>query len=194
MKHFPLLILILGTIPAISQVTDPVNLEYTEVFESQNSKDNLFKNAKTWIAKSFGEYNKVLQFEDREAGKIVIKGITEMPVGLVSHIKYILTIDVKENKYRFAMTDIEQGINVSGLIYLPVRRDIHSKFYEDRNNEIENKIKLTKKKKEIVELTSDKKTNQDALRDNIEIHARIDEEVKRMQVSLQSALNKNDEF
>lgn len=58
----------------------PVNentdrIEFSEIVEAVSlSKDQLFSNAQTWIANTFGDYKNVIQFEDKETGKLILKG------------------------------------------------------------------------------------------------------------------------
>ncbi len=80
-------------------------------------------NAKSWIAKTFGDYNSVLQYEDTENHRIIIKGEGRSPsenqfqlVQLPNkhNLKqpkqypytFTMTFDFKEDKYRIKIEDI----------------------------------------------------------------------------------------
>lgn len=60
--------------------------------------------AKEWVAKTFGDYKSVLQFEDDEAYKIIVKGFS--PMSDDSKLSYTITIDSKDDKYRIIISDL----------------------------------------------------------------------------------------
>lgn len=87
---------------------------YTEVVESKLSKDNLFSNAQEWVAKTFGDYKSVIQFENKDDGKLILKGFSSIDYvaktsisSTTEKLKYIITIECKDLKYRFIISDIE---------------------------------------------------------------------------------------
>lgn len=93
-------------------------IEFLKVVEDiPLDKEQLFSNAQTWVANTFGDYKKVLQFEDKDAGRLIIKGNFKLDEKIVSTPKeiltypsfyhFILTIDCKDNKYRYKITDFE---------------------------------------------------------------------------------------
>ena len=47
----------------------PSSFDREEVVEVKNTKAKLYANAQTWIAKTFGDYKAVIQFEDKEQGR-----------------------------------------------------------------------------------------------------------------------------
>lgn len=75
-----------------------------------------FNNAKAWVATSFGDYQSVLQYEDRESCKIIIKA--SKPIEKVFdadniHISYepilnfTLTIDCRDDKFRMKFENMD---------------------------------------------------------------------------------------
>lgn len=91
--------------------------EYTSTVEVNNSKDDLFKNAQSWIAKSFGDYKAVVNLEDKGAGRLIVKGTSSVSMLLYSTIKYTLTIDCRDNKYRVLIDNIlGDGVSRIGVI------------------------------------------------------------------------------
>jgi hypothetical protein len=78
-----------------------------DIVETTNKKDDMFKNAQTWIAKSYGDYKSVIQFEDKEAGKLILKGISRVGGPHETKLRYVLEIDIKDNKYRAKISDYE---------------------------------------------------------------------------------------
>jgi hypothetical protein len=90
----------------------PVNAEtgqvsYSSVQDVKNDKLALFKNAQTWVATTFGDYKSVVQFEDKEAGKLILKGQSPLKSILQDRIRFKVAIDVKDNKYRVVIDDLE---------------------------------------------------------------------------------------
>ena len=47
---------------------------FSKVYNNSNDISKKFSNAKEWIAKTYGDYQSVLQFEDDKNYKIIIKG------------------------------------------------------------------------------------------------------------------------
>lgn len=100
---------------------DVMNIEHSTemVFNSDISTDKKFLNAKVWAAKTFGDYKKVVQFEDESAGKIIFKGISKLPVEenkklmpsfttiITPVMSYTITIDIRPDKYRVKIEDID---------------------------------------------------------------------------------------
>jgi len=76
-------------------------------------------NAQTWIAKTFGDYKAVLQFEDAENGKINIKGESDIPAYPLSRVNqsgsidYMLTIECKDSKYRYTLNILRLSFSFS---------------------------------------------------------------------------------
>lgn len=92
-------------------------VEYSEVVESEFSKDVLFSNAKKWVVDNFGSYKDVVQYEDKEEGKLIVRGVSKVKYfsefvifGMIvknsEHISFKMTIECKDNKYRYTMDDI----------------------------------------------------------------------------------------
>ena len=94
---------------------------YTYIGNSKNTPQEKFKNAKSWIAKFFGDYKRVVQFEDADECKIVLKGKLPsrhdmdtkrtIPDKLIiyylnSQTEFTLTIEAKEDRYRLKFEDV----------------------------------------------------------------------------------------
>ena len=95
---------------------------YSKVFNSNIPIPQKFSNAKQWIAKTFGDYKSVLQYEDEANAKIIIKG--KCPLGSYYNISeellsdkddvkmsFTLTLDFKEDRYRAKMEDLVAEID-----------------------------------------------------------------------------------
>ena len=123
-KYLFLLMGLLATFRVAAQVTPEtidVNQPFTEVqavYEFNSPKAQKHLKAKEWIAKTFGDYKSVLQFEDDNNCKIIIKGFTQLPTeedAVISAImidktkpqlKYSITIDSRDDKFRIKVEDI----------------------------------------------------------------------------------------
>ncbi|WP_247235404.1 DUF4468 domain-containing protein [Telluribacter sp. SYSU D00476] len=133
---------------------------YTEVVEVENSKETLFKNAQKWIAKSYGDYKSVIQLEDKDRGRLIFKGISDIDRGLFKHIRYVVTIDVKDNAYRCKIANIEYGYDFSahgtGMKYVPVEKikpeKVYIKIYQDEIENYNKQIAVARSEKQKVEL------------------------------------------
>lgn len=93
------------------------NNSYVIVFnDSTVTRQEMFSNAKVWISKNFNDYKAVIQLEDSEKTKIIIKGIIPTfrihDVGASAftdyfvNIHFTLTIDCRDNKFRLKFENI----------------------------------------------------------------------------------------
>ena len=123
--------------------TDENGNEYvSEIVEIELSKEVLFSNAQEWIAKTFGDYKSVIQFEDKESGKLILKGKSGVDyvenhsssgfsIMMVEEmIKYTITIECKDNRYRYTISDfiIEK---ISTILSKNISEKERSKHLED---------------------------------------------------------------
>ena len=99
---------------ALSVADVPLATEISHVFYSDVPLRVKIGNAKSWIARSFGDYSSVLQLEDKDNSRIIIKGGTPITYS-VEHLEskynpttfffaehYIFTMifDFKDDRYR----------------------------------------------------------------------------------------------
>ncbi|MFD0837384.1 DUF4468 domain-containing protein [Mariniflexile aquimaris] len=88
---------------------------FKEIVESELDSTTLFSNAKNWIAKTFGSYKKVVQFEDDKDLKIILKGESDIPIRNIinsagvekDYLTFTITIECKDKRYRYIIDDIE---------------------------------------------------------------------------------------
>lgn len=71
------------------------------------SKSDLFSRAFEWVAQSYNSAQNVVQMQDKEAGKIIIKALHSVSskgydAGTVS---YTLSIYIKDGRYKYVLTD-----------------------------------------------------------------------------------------
>ncbi|MCA8830802.1 DUF4468 domain-containing protein [Hymenobacter pini] len=83
------------------------------------TKDELYTRAYEWMAKNYRSANAVIQMHDKEAGRLVGKGATVMETqrlsGLPSYVRHTLSIYVKDNRYKYVLTDFEYVSGVTTL-------------------------------------------------------------------------------
>lgn len=68
------------------------------------SSNDLFTNAITWVSKQFSNPKSVIQLQDKDAGLLVIKGVSSH--NSISMTTFKLTIQVKDGRYKYDLTDI----------------------------------------------------------------------------------------
>ena len=88
----------------------PSPFKFETIDSMQGTKSELFVKANEWVAKTFNSAKDVIQMSDKDAGKIIAKGMMESGgrVGFVKgtfYIKYTLSIDLKDNKCRIRISD-----------------------------------------------------------------------------------------
>lgn len=98
---------LLGLLILTKSFSQSQDLSVSEVVTSTLKKDVLFGNAQTWITKSFGDYKSVIQFEDKSSGKIIVKGNAELDIRSSPEFKFLIEINIKDEKYKIDVTDIE---------------------------------------------------------------------------------------
>jgi hypothetical protein len=94
--------------------------EYTEVVQLDTTykKDVLYKNSKLFFADAFKSAKDVLQYDDREEGKVIGKGNLSIEGGQAVFLTYVtekwrvdfsLEIFSKDGKYRYRIYDFNIG-------------------------------------------------------------------------------------
>ncbi len=92
----------------------PIESSFSHVFYSDNDVASKMTNAKTWIAKTYGDYKSVLQFEDSDKARIIIKGVSPLKTHLnfdtggkkELSVTYTITFDFKEDRYRILFDNV----------------------------------------------------------------------------------------
>ena len=119
---FTTLMMVCGIIAQAQDYSFPKNedgkYEFSEVINNNLSKSTLFANSTSWAMEYFKEegFQNVVQFCSETDGRIIIKnyGVVLNDIEIKkgkSHfgkenVNYTLTIDCKENKYRYIINDI----------------------------------------------------------------------------------------
>lgn len=90
--------------------------EFSEIIDCSLTKGELFQNAKRWAVSTFYDYKEVLQFEEPELGRLIVKGIYKPEtLGNVinkesEEFRFTITFDFKDNKYRYKINGFESDI------------------------------------------------------------------------------------
>ena len=100
---------ILAMLACVQTILPSEQLQIQEVIEVNQPQDTLYVRAMDWLAKTFRSSKKVIQYEDKVAGRIVGKGIMK-----VTYVKgfgsldtwFTLTLEIKDNKTRVTISDI----------------------------------------------------------------------------------------
>lgn len=193
-----------------AQELDLTKNQISEVLESTLNSNQIYANAKEWVAKTFGDYKSVLQFEDNENKKIIIKGkstiynilLSGSYISDKSHMNYVITIEAKDKKFRYLIEDIlftkviDFGI-VRPITHTPQTIDMQLStldIYKEKIKEIENSLKSEVKKSKIKKLNSDLKYNIKSKNEDELILKLQQEKLKNISNSLKESLNVNNDW
>jgi hypothetical protein len=103
---------------------------YTGIVEVPGiSKTALHRRAKAWVAKGFGSAADVLKLDDLK-GSLIIKGQYQVPFKIGKYaVFHTLTIDLKDGRYRYTLTDLEvMSLTIGGVPNSPTPLEDGSVF------------------------------------------------------------------
>jgi hypothetical protein len=88
-------------------VNDDGLVEFQEVVAVEGADEGeLYDRARAWFSKAYVSAESVLDLEDREAGRLVGKGVISLP-GMGSYIvRHVLTVEVKDERYRYTLDKV----------------------------------------------------------------------------------------
>jgi len=87
---------------------------YFEVVKHSKNKDVAFEETKIWLSKTFNDSKAVIEYENKESGKIVGRGMTKVSYGLgYINVQFTIEIDTKDSKSRLKFENIKQSVNNS---------------------------------------------------------------------------------
>lgn len=91
-------------------------ITYSEVVlvDSVTTKQELYLKAKEWFAHAFNSAQNVIQFDDKESGKIIGKGLISVGSTLgpvkssdnLGVVNFVVEIQLKNGKYKYTFTDL----------------------------------------------------------------------------------------
>ena len=106
--------------PTLPRDPDSKMVTYTGVVEVLGATQaQLYSRAFEWVAKRYNSAKDVVQMQDKESGKIVVKGLTTAyfkghEFGAVTHT---FSIYVKDGKYKYDVTDLRHEALINGNDY-----------------------------------------------------------------------------
>lgn len=124
MKTITLLIASIFSISLQAQ-SFPINqngdIEYTDVITADGySKDDLYIQARSWMAKNFKNANEVIQMDDKEAGRIIGKGVVMLSnASTFGWINYTLEIQLKDGRYKYSISNVRHELPIGSKIVTP---------------------------------------------------------------------------
>ncbi len=87
-------------------------ITFSEVVKVDSlSKNDIFLRANDWIVRTFNSAKDVVQFTDKDAGKIVCKTVTGATVGkgwnkvTIDPVFYLITIEARPGRYKITASD-----------------------------------------------------------------------------------------
>lgn len=151
MKKFLQVVLLLLPLELFSQ-TPSLELnpergiyEYKEIFkiDSGYNAGQIFDYTLEWIAASYRSSKDVLQYQNKETGKIIIKGNFPTSLGLKpGWINHTLTIEFKPERFRCVFTDFSYYSTGSGEIAFESRNlGVRKKFIANTDEKIKESLK-----------------------------------------------------
>ena len=96
---------------AVGAAGYPNPFEFETIDSMSGSKNEIFANANEWVAKTFNSAKDVIQMNDKEAGRIIAKGVMESDVDMgiagISDffVSFTMSIYVKDGKTKIDFTD-----------------------------------------------------------------------------------------
>ena len=80
--------------------------EVVRTRDSTDTKDVLFVKAHEWFAVNFRSANHVIQMADKDAGKIIGKGMTDIPLKNWGLLKFTFIVECRDGRYKYTMQDV----------------------------------------------------------------------------------------
>jgi len=152
LKSFYFLISFLITVPAIAQKNEviggklngviPLDADGQPTYQITKtvegiSKDELFKRARKWFAKTYNSSKDVLQVNDPSTGELIGKGImaTKAKINRINwnnDVDHTLAVEVKDGRYRITLNGLRLGnarLTDYKLPYIATTRNHYTALY-----------------------------------------------------------------
>lgn len=131
----------------------------SEVIPVDISAEQLYVNARSWVAKSFVNAQNVIQMDDPIAKKIIVKA--NLPISQDGQCFYfLLTIEAREGRYKYEISNFEMQGFTAGLVPKVFRKPFEVYYKDCDCNKKSNARELTviKRNTEISVIESLKKS------------------------------------
>lgn len=101
---------------------DGARYEYTGVVEVEGADaGELYSRAKAWVARVYLSAQDVIQLDDKDAHRLIAKGVTTGGGWMGgATVWYTLTIETKDGRYRYSITDFSARPNPKGVTWVMV--------------------------------------------------------------------------
>jgi hypothetical protein len=117
------------------------NITYKAVIKiPKATSEQIYSKIRAWMANIYNSANNVLQMDDKASGTLIAKGVFSYPnLHYPSFVKYILTVNIKPEKFRITITNYT--LNIAGddtvypleNMYQGFKNDAHAKDEIDFN-------------------------------------------------------------
>lgn len=224
-KIFVLIAIVMLSVASYAQTTNDDFGTFEKVVQVELSKAALWRNLKTWVSTSFRSYKHTVDVEDQETGTLILKFSSSQICtrGVDENISATLKIDVRDNKFRYKIFDVNFGLtpnsvaNPTTIRFLPteeiksIRNTLEASETVLRegtkiNNSFEERVK---KAKEVSESTPQYKSAKDEKKGRISddyqiakakydilLSIKVNFHILKDKISgsLEKSLNTNDDF
>lgn len=100
------------------------------VQETSVGQSDIYDRAVVWVAETFSSAKEVLQFNDKQIGKIIGNGTVGLKVGAgfmttTVPCTFKMRIDIKDKKYRVTFSDVMLTFNTGPLPIEETNRDMN---------------------------------------------------------------------
>lgn len=93
---------------------------YEAIEQTNASQSDIYDRAVVWVAETFKSSKEILQFQDKQIGKIIGNGTVSLKVGsgfMAANVPctFKMKIDIKDKKYRVTFSDVMLTFNTGPL-------------------------------------------------------------------------------
>jgi hypothetical protein len=89
------------------EVIDP-SAEISKIYDVELSKDEIYDGSLQFIAENFTSAKSVIEYQDRNSGRIIGNGSTPISDGFMDRpATFTMVIDIKDNRYRISFRSLQ---------------------------------------------------------------------------------------
>jgi len=124
------LVVFVGCATTPQAVGEPMLVQ--RVIEAGGTQDDLYRMANEWMAKTFVASSEVIQYQDKEEGVIVGRGLTDQKFGwATADIWYNMKVEVKQNRARVTIDTVYGELTVIDETSTLQSKDFGQKEYDE---------------------------------------------------------------
>ena len=111
-------------------VNESGDFEYSGTFDVEGvTADVLYSRAKAWVANAYVSAQDVIQLDDKDAHRVIVKGntTTHWMLTETATVRHVLTIETKDGRYRYSLSGFTMSSSSStwGGHEQPLTRRVH---------------------------------------------------------------------